>query len=243
MSSRPTARMESALRILVLTVAAGLASCIDSREEYWLANDGSGRVEITCSLPATVASAYGGAAGIRTMITGFLAATPELAASSCEVVTAGHLLRVTLNARFDSAIDLKHAAAGPSLAAHLAGNIQVEIHGRTVDFTRTISPGKALPGAAWLAGSAFGGHRLIYIIHLDSPATTSNATRVEDGGRTLVWDVPLAQAIGSPLVTHFTARLPIPRILVPALALLFALGGGFLWLWRRPARHTKPPPA
>ncbi len=36
-----------AVRILLLAFTALLCSCIDSREEFWLQADGSGRAEIT----------------------------------------------------------------------------------------------------------------------------------------------------------------------------------------------------
>ena len=241
--------LKPAIRMLVLTLAAASASCIDSREEYWLADDGSGRLEITCSLPATVAPIYGGTAGIRTLISGFLADTPELAASHCEVVTTDSLLRVKINANFDSAMTLQHAAARPSIhklpaaAAHLVGTIQIGVRGRTVDFTRTISAGQAVPGSSWLAASQLAGHRLLYIMHLPAPATASNATRVEDGGRTLVWDIPLAQSLAAPLVTHFSTQLPIPWTLVSALAPLLVLGGGWAFLRRRKACRPASTPA
>jgi hypothetical protein len=164
------------------------------------------------------------------------------------VVTEAERLRVTINATFDSAIDLKRAAAGPSIkrlpaaAARLAGDIQLAVHGRTVEFSRIIEPGKACQGAALLPASQVGGHHLMYVMHLPTPVTDSNATRVEDGGCTLVWDIPLSQALAAPIVTRFSAQIPIPWALLTVSTLLLALLGGLLVVLWRMRRGLREPP-
>jgi hypothetical protein len=236
--------LKSATLALLAGIACLLTSCIDGREEVWLEADGSGRAEITYSLPAAAARLQGGDSGIRELITGFLKDTPEIQSSSCDVVTEDGRTRVRVSASFASALDLKAVAEGPSIdrlpsaASHLAGQVKTEFRGRTVDFSRTITPAKALPGASFMPASQFEGRRLEYIMHLPAAVRESNATRVENSGRTLVWDVPLAQALKSPIVTRFQLNVPIPWKLVTAIALPLSLTGLLVFRQVRKSRKT-----
>ncbi|MES2438758.1 MAG: hypothetical protein V4584_06820 [Verrucomicrobiota bacterium] len=204
------------LRLLAVLATALLVSCIDCHEEIWLNADGSGRADVRYSLPAAAARFQGGEAGVRRMIEEFLNHSAAVHSSSCEVSTEGDRLKIRVRASFDSALDLKEIAKGdpltklPSSANNLAGTVKVGMSGRTVDFSRTITAGGALPGAVFLPTSQFKDRNLTYIIHLPVPPEESNATRTEDGGRTLVWDFPLAQAIRTPVTTRFRAKIPIP---------------------------------
>jgi hypothetical protein len=207
----------SMLRVLACTAAGLLASCIDGREEIWLHADGSGRAEVSYSLPAAAAKLQGGDTGVQRMIEGFLKDTPAISTSNCEVTTVGDRMHIRVQTTFDSALELKDISMGaalnklPSSATGLTGDFKVDVRGLTVDFSRTIKAGEALPGAGFMPVSRFKDRQLTYIIHLPEAATDSNATRIEDSGRTLVWDFPLAVAIQGPVVTRFTAPVPLPR--------------------------------
>lgn len=220
--------------LLLAAVSFQLTSCIDGREEVWIEPNGSGRAEIQYSIPARAVQMKGGDAAVLAMIQDFIKTTPEISASSCEVLTEGDLTRVRVTTEFDSALDLKDAAGGASFAAlppsavSLAGVVDVKLDGRTVNFTRTIRPGEALPGSSFLPDSTFEGHRLDYIIHLPGVPTTHNASRTENGGRTLVWEKPLAEAIRAPIVTHFRMDIPIPWKWIGAIAAGLALVAAFL---------------
>jgi len=237
----------SVTRGLLLAITAMLGSCLDIREEYWFHGDGGGRADITYRISAVAARMYGGEAGIRRMIDGFLADTPALTSSRYEVVTEGSRMRVTLHFNFASALDLEHVASGPSLshlpaaATSLLGNIRLETRGTTMDFAREISPEKALPEAVFLPASQFAGHHLVYIMHLPAAVVESNATSVLDGGRTLVWDMPLEQALKAPFVTRFKARIPIPWRLVISIALPLVLVGGLAFRYLRQIRRRRIP--
>lgn len=210
------------LRIVAMVATVLLVSCIDGREEVWLHADGSGRAEVSYSLPAAAARFQGGEAGIRQKINDLLKKTTALHSTSCEVSTQEDRLQICVRASFDSALDLKKLAKSgsisklPSSASHMAGKVKVGLSGRTVDFSRTITAGGALPGAKFLPASQFADRKLTYIIHLPLAASESDATRTEDGGRTLVWDFPLAEAVRSPVITHFKVKIPIPVWLVVA---------------------------
>ena len=129
----------------------------------------------------------------------------------------------------------------PSSATGLTGSTLVAVSGRTVDFSRTINAGDALPGSPFMPASQFDGHRLTYIMHLPLAAMESNATRTENEGRTLVWDFPLAQAIKGPVATRFKAKVPVPVwLLASAGTVTFA--AGFLGLFTfRKLRGKKQP--
>lgn len=228
------------LRMLAAALAVLLASCIDCREEYWLRADGGGRAALTYHLPLAAAAMHGGESGLRAVISDFLGKTPEFSASACEVATVGDRVRVDVRVEFASALALQKALAGDSLkdlpgpASALAGDIQVELRGRTLGFSRRIEASRAVPGAAFMPGSAWDGHRLTYIMHLPAAAVDSNATRTHDGGRTLVWDLPLAAALRQPVESRFRMQMPVPWPLVAAIATPLALVGMFIAgrLWK-----------
>ena len=239
--------LRSIARILIVAIAGMLSSCIDCREEYWLHADGSGRAEIIYQIPAAAAAVHGGESGVRGMIATFLEQTPQITTSTLEVVTKDKRIQVKLNATFDSALDLKDIISGdhlktlPSAASPLIGEISADIHGRSLDFSRKISPSRALPGSAFLPASQYQGHRLHYIMHLPAVPTDSNANRMENGGRTLVWDIPLATALRAPLVTRFKMDIPIPWKFVSAIAIPISLvSGGFILLRIRKSRNRFP---
>lgn len=204
------------LRFVLVAVACLLVSCIDGREEIWLNADASGRVDLRYSLPATAARFQGGEAGVSKLLGEFLSTAPGITTSSYEVSTADDRIHIHVRAAFDSALDFKSISSDdsveklPSSASHLLGIFKVGIEGRTVDFRRTVSPGRALPGVGFLPASQFEGRKLEYIVHLPVVPETSNATRVENEGKTLVWDYTFAQAVKKPLDLRFVAKAPIP---------------------------------
>ncbi len=226
------------IRFLTVISACALVSCIDGREEIWLNANGSGRADVSYSLPAAAARFQGGEAGVRRLIGEFLKKTPAIATSSFEVMTDQDRLKIHILATFDSALDLKEISKGaaleklPTSATHLAGEMSVDLHGRSVAFSRTIAPGKALPGAIFLPVSQFQGRNLTYIIHLPAAASESNATRTEDAGRTLVWDYPLAVALQNPVTLRFKAKIPIPAWAIPAVASVVLLLAYFAIRWK-----------
>ena len=217
------------IRAALVVIAALCASCIDSREELWIDGRGSGRAEITVSLPTAAARLHGGESGIARMIDDFIAQTPAITHADHEVSTVGERTTVKLDLAFDSALDLAEISEGPAIralpsaASHLLGEISVSRHGRTIDFKRRSYPGKLLPGAALLPASQLDG-RLLTIIHLPASATASNATRQENNGRTLVWDSPLSKAVRGPREMYFTLDAPIPWPLVLGVGTPLVLG-------------------
>ncbi|NJM37137.1 MAG: hypothetical protein HC845_04285 [Akkermansiaceae bacterium] len=216
------------IRSLTIITATLLVSCFDGREEVWIESDGSGCAEVTYSVPAAVAKLKGGEDGVRDFIENFLKDQPALKSPECEVWTEKEMLHVRVRASFQSALKLKELSKEsadrkmPAAATYLAGKVNAQVRGLNIEFARTISPGLAMPGHSFMPASQFKDHKLIYIFHLPTVATKSNATRIENTGRTLVWEIPLAEAMKHPVTTSFKAPLPIPAWAV-VLTVAFAL--------------------
>jgi len=213
-----------------------LSSCIDGREEYWLARDGSGVAEVIYEVPAKVVAMKGGDTGIQQLIENWLAGTPEVQREVCEVTTTGDRTRIHVRLAFDSALKLfelsKSGSESPSSPAlpnalqPLVGKFDFQLHGRDVEFTRTVSPGKAFLNGLLLPKHETDGRRLVYTLHLPEPALESNATQTLDNGKTLIWDRALADGLKQPLVTHLKARVPVPYWMIASSA-----GLGMVLLW------------
>ena len=238
-----------AARAAVLGLAGFLASCIDGREEYWIADNGGGRAEIEYSVPASMAKLEGGDEAIREMLEEFFKGTSAIQQAKCEVATNHGRTRVSVRFAFDSGMKLAeasgHARSGhlPPAVGHIVGEVSAGIKGRTLEFVRTATPDKSIPGAGLLPQGQFDNRKLVFIIHLPVPAKESNATRVTDEGRTLCWETSLADTVNQPLAMRFRMDLPIPwgRILM-----LMAILSGTVALavrWIRKRRKTAAPAA
>lgn len=228
-----------------------LVSCIDGREEFWLAGDGSGRAIIRYTLPASLARSCGGEAGLEEILDEFIRQTPTLTNATRRVSREGERTAVEFQASFKSALDLMNSVRGDSVLASgnlkstvppLIGHFDFQRSGLAVELTRTVQPAKALPGAFLMPSSQFNGRRLVYILHLPMVAEASSATRTTDGGRTLIWDQTLQEGLKMPLVIHFKGHVPFPWPLVAGIAAALAGLGclGFVGV-RRLRRSARPP--
>ncbi|KAB2638285.1 MAG: hypothetical protein DVB25_08140 [Verrucomicrobia bacterium] len=230
---------------LVPAVCCILVSCIDGREEFWLASDGSGRAQIRYSMPASMARTCGGEQGLRELLDEFIRQTPSLTHATRRVSCEDGRMVVDFRAAFTSAADLIAALRGDtaltsgklqSVVAPLIGQFHFRRSGLTVNLTRTVQPAKALPGAFFMPAAQFDGRRLEYIMHLPMVADESNATRTEDGGRTLIWDQTLQDGLKNSVVIHFKGIVPVPWWLLAAAATaLLALG----WLGLKMRRQRR----
>jgi hypothetical protein len=233
------------LRLLAFLITTLLASCIEGREEFWIRADGSGRAEIRYEIPALAAKLNGGEKGIRQLVNDLLDECPDLTQRDVLVHTEKDRLTVRLKLAFPSALDLVDLARSdvtqnlPTAAQHLLGTLDFQLNGRTATVARTLSPGKAIPGSFFFPQSQTNGRALTFIAHLPIAATTSNATRTENLGKTLVWEFPLAQALRQPITTRFEAKLPIPWWLTAGTAGLTAF---LIWLIITTLRRHKRTP-
>ncbi len=241
----------AAVFLTAMAVAILSSSCVDSREEYWIDARGGGRGEMTFSMPAAALRLHNGEAGVQRMIDSFLKEIPGIEPTHREVTASGDRAQVTLAFTFDSALDLAEFADSPavrelpSAVTHLTGQVDVSLRGRELSYTRRSDPGRAIPGVSLLPASRLDG-RLVTVIHLPSPAKESNATRLENGGHTLVWDTSLADAVKAPLVMHFKIDVPIPWLLVLGVGVPAGLAGVILLIRRFSPRKSPcgcaPPP-
>jgi hypothetical protein len=211
-------------RWLAMLACLIMVACIDGREEFWIRSDGSGRATIHYEIPESAALLRGGPDGIRQIIGNFLEVNAAVfSAIDYEVSAVDGRITIDIEAAFDSALELEHLKASdariPPAIRHFVGEFKITRDGRKIDFTRTVSPGKALPGSTFLPASRFKDRRLVCIVHLPAAATTSNATRIENNGTTLVWDHPLTAGLRKPLVSQFEVEVPIPTSWIAAASL------------------------
>jgi hypothetical protein len=222
---------------LLAGISVLLVSCIDSREEFWIEADGGGRAEIHCTIPAAAALMYGGEEGVGKLIAGFLHSTPSIKKPRHEIVTEDGRMKAMVAFGFDSALDLLETSQSASLdrlpaaATHFFGKTHANWKGRTLEIIRTISPGKALPGAAFMPASQLDG-RLVSIMHLPAAAHETNATRTENKGRTLIWETSLADAVKAPVSYRYTMDVPLPWGMIGWIAAPVALLCGAVWIRR-----------
>ncbi len=221
---------EKISRLLVLILATLLvSSCLDSREEIWLNADASGAARITVSLPSVAARLHGGEKGVRKTIETYLQASPAFSSYALDVKTEDDRLTVDVTLTFDNALDLSDlgsspaAADLPSAGTGLLGDTDVEFSGLSVDFRRRTDLSRSLPGASFVPASRLAGHTITTIVHLPLPAATHDATSTSDGGRTLVWETPLAVAFNGPVSNSFTMPLPIPWLTLGMVALFLLI--------------------
>jgi len=232
--------LRAILSVMLAAYTLLLSSCIDGREEVWLEADGSGRAHFRYDIPAAAARLQGGTDGVEKLLASLLEDFPG---STSAVVIDGDRLKVEVRLEFTSVDEIskiKSSLEGnrvPGSMEHLAGIFDVKREGLSVDFTRTVSPGKALP-TAFIPSSEFRDRRLIYILHLPVVPEESTATRTENGGLTQIWEQPLSTAIRKPVVIHFKAKIPVPGWIIAAGAgLMSVMAGGVFVVVRRIRRR------
>ncbi len=235
------------LRMSAALLCLALAGCFDIREEVWIRGDGSGRAELRYTVPETAALLAGGPQGLERHIRELIESQPPLKLEKIEVTRDRGEIRIAVDISTDSMLsllDLKQNESMselPSSAGDLMGNFDVRIHGLDIDLTRTVRAKEALGlTALGISREQREIRRLSYIIHLPKPPKESNAPRTEDGGRTLIWDHSLDEAMQGPLTVRFRARMPLPRWVVPAFcAAAFAIVFASLRLWQRLLRGPR----
>lgn len=207
------------MRFLAGLACLTLSACFDIREEFWIKRDGSGRAELTYVVPGSATMLAGGATGIESKIRNLVATQPKLRLEDVSVTEEGDRAKIAVKISTDSMLALADLKKGdgfknmPSAAVDLAGSFDVRLSGLMVDFSRTVRVKEALGWAALGIGAEDRANRhLTYIAHLPTVAKETNATSIEDGGKTLIWDSTLGEALKQPLVTTFRARMPIPTV-------------------------------
>lgn len=221
-------------RLLLLTLTFLLSSCFDVREEVTVAADGSGRLVFDYSVPPTALRAIGGEEGIRKEIDPLIASDPRVRLEKLEITSDGTDACIHIEIVADTMLalmDLKQTEAFEDLPAssrNLAGTIDVRLDGLKVQTHREINVASALGLAAIAIGREEREQRQFeYIIHLPKAAENHNADLVENDGRTLIWKRTLGQALDGPIHQRYTAPIPLPAWVIPAVvivAMLILLG-------------------
>jgi hypothetical protein len=201
-------------RLLAIAFALLANSCIDGREEVWIDRSGGGRAEIRYSFPAATFPLTD-PESIGNVLAGFFERNADkFTHSRHHVRQRDGRIELEVDVGFASALDLARLDVSdpriPGPVKHLVGTFEVERHGRLISFRRTIEAGKALPGWRLMPSARFKDRQLVQVVHLPALVETTNATRVENDGLTLVWETPLPQALREPLEMRFEAQVPVP---------------------------------
>lgn len=211
------------LPAIFLRLLAGMAcllacACFDIKEEVWIGSDGSGRAVLSYQVPCSAVTLAGGSEALAAKIREAIGKQEKLKLDGVRVEGEGERATVEVKISTDSVLSLRDLddsedfASMPSAAVDLAGKFDVHRQGLDIDFARTIRVREALGLASYTIRDADRqNRRLIYIFHLPTPASESNATEILNEGKTLVWDSSLGDALSQPLVTRFKARIPVPR--------------------------------
>jgi hypothetical protein len=231
----------------IFLLTAVLSSCLDTREEIWIAPDSSGAARINISIPATAAALHGGEEGVKKLIEDYIAATPAITSHLLATETGEGRLFVDLTLTFADALDFLAATSAetrgnlPPSGAELMGKSEVGFHGLSVDFSRTVDLSEALPLALFVPQDQLEGHSLTTIIHLPKAASSHNATSTAGGGRTLIWETTLTQAFKEPVVNAFTMPIPIPWSLISLVTLLALILVSTLFVYLRRRKQASAP--
>lgn len=235
------------LRPLLILLAAPillLSSCIDSREEVWLYPSGGGKARITVSLPSSAITLRGGTDAVARDIDEFLAKHPSIASTEKHITTQDNRTTIDVSLHFNSALDLSSSMAKsitdtkiPSPVRHFIGKTSILQDGLAFTGERMIDVGKAIPGSRLLPSTG-NNYRLKTILHLPFAPTEHNATRTENKGRSLIWDIPLATAMRAPHIQRIRVQPPAPLIAgfgIGASLIILTL----LLLWRKRRRRLR----
>jgi hypothetical protein len=220
-----------------------LAACVDVDEEFRLDSVGSGDARIRVSMPAGVLRLQGGETGVAKLLDDFLTRRPGIKPIDHGISVKNGRAHLDVRFRFDSPEELIGAMSVasdgqlPQVVADILGSAQIQTRWLQVHFSRVMNPGESLAGARLLPGIVLGDHRIRTTLHLPAQARSSNATRVEDGGRTLVWEHNLADAMARPVRQEFTMPMPIPWFGISATVFPGLLLAGWIWFIRRRRRQ------
>lgn len=221
-------------RFLALIVAACgcllLSSCLDIHEEIWIQADGSGHATLTYTVPETTLLIAGGKQELEISIRQFFDSYPEFQLDDFQVEVIGTEARITLRASTDSVISLANLSASDNFLAlsnstkSLFGSFDIKAQALDVDFQRSVDLQRAI-GLASLTinGRERSQRRIIQVIHLPALPKSHNASRSENGGRTLIWEHSLGEALRAPVDSSFHLRIPLPAWSIAAILLLITV--------------------
>jgi len=230
-------------RALTAVAAVLATACVDVDEEFRLTPTGAGEAAIRVSMPAGVLRLQGGEEGVEKLLDDFLTRRPGIKSMGYQVSVKNGRAHLDARFRFDSADELIDAMSAPAdvglprVVSGILGSAKLETDWLSVRFSRVIDPGESLAGARLLPGMVLGDHRIRTTLHLPARVESSNATRVENDGRTLVWDVRLADAVERPMHQEFIMPVPVPWLGILASAFPGLLLAGWIWFIRRRKRQ------
>ena len=193
-----------------------LCSCFDLREEFWLHDDGSAVLEVTCDIPKAATLAIGGKHGLKKMAVKILEKEEAIDSHEVHVSENGKRLILLIRCEIDDllAIDQLSQANQRQDDLHpavrkLVGEFDIGMEGmKGISVNRIVSPGEAVPALRWLSKSQSQDYSFVKIMHFPYPIKQHNAHESRDDGCTLIWETTLTNAAKTPI--HYAFVIPYP---------------------------------
>lgn len=112
------------LRLAALLVfTASVASCIDSEEEVWLNKNGSGRAEITLTVPKAVFALQGGEEGVSELVDKLLGYDSSVSNITTDYTKGRKRVEIITSFRFESATKLYQSLTDATAHSDVPGAI------------------------------------------------------------------------------------------------------------------------
>ncbi|MGJ8694921.1 MAG: hypothetical protein ACSHYF_01265 [Verrucomicrobiaceae bacterium] len=218
-----------------------LNSCIEGEEEIWINLDASGKIRAHYEFPPALRAQLGDPANIVSAIEQIDEAEDGIEVQQIQFSQVGSKLVFHLEATFDDARDLlemtersapvliEEAGMQPEELDAVAGDIDLNVDGLTVNLSRAISLGNFFPEMIRRNPSLLGKSNFRYLIHLPFPATKTNAHEVTNNGKSLSWIFVLRDHVDSPMALSFETQIRPPWWMLMLLGLIVILIAYLLW--------------
>lgn len=199
-----------------------LNSCIEGEEEVWINLDASGKLRAHYEFPPALKAQMGDPDVIVAALRALDEREDGIEIQALSFGMVGRQLIFHLEATFDDARDLleisernldvliEDTGMDPAQADAMSGGITFAMNGMSPSFQRDISLAGMFPEMIANNPGLLGSSNFRYLIHLPFPATETNAHKVENGGKTLIWRFLLKEHVTEPMSLSLKTKIVIP---------------------------------
>lgn len=230
-----------------------LTSCIEGEEEVWVNPDGSGKARLKVTAPKLLFAKFGGLETLAADLKDALQTSQNARLLEMETSTQGSRATLEAEIAFRDARKMggllksfRDPPDSPDKCEEeiVFGEVKVHLGVPDLSFSRVIDLRPLVPAQSnnAMALKMLGEAQMSYRVHLPTPAKTHNADFISADGKTLAWEIPLAEFLQGSQRMEFTAPLPylFPLSILAAVLLCLAVGAIF---FVRKARTRKSSPS
>lgn len=237
--------MRNWLLPILLLICLISSSCIEIKEEIWINEDSSGRVEATITGPSLLLSKYGQPEDILERLKKQIDAEPGIEITSSSVTRIAAETEISIEMTFEDgrkAIEFMNSISesiefeklpSPLVEKVLIGKLDLTLDFPSYHFTRTLdfrqfNTTEMTPTFARtpLADATFES-----TIHLPAKPFNHNAAMVSDNGKILHWNIPLIYLLEDNKELSYSARIPLIYELVLTFLTLSIILAGLTIKW------------